>query len=78
MSDTEEHSHERKVGMNCPQCNSFIETSIYQLLTADSLRCPACQLKLSIDRLKSKTALDALNKVQQAKQALEKKSKFDR
>ena len=74
----EEHSREQKAGMNCPQCGTFIEISIYQLLTATSLKCPACGLQLNIDRMKSKTALDALRKVQQAKQTLDKKSRFDK
>ncbi len=73
-----DHSREQKAGLKCPQCGAFIETSIFQLLTAQALECPACRLKLSIDRAKSQPAIEVLRKVQQAKENLEKKSKFDR
>lgn len=78
MSYVEEHSGKQKAGMKCPQCGTFIETSIYQLLNTNELVCPLCQLHLSIDRMKSKPAYDALRKVQEAQKILEKKSKFDK
>lgn len=77
MNNVEDHALEQKVGMKCPQCDSFIETSIFELLTSSGLSCPSCHLHLSIDRMKSKTAFDALRKVQNAQQNLEKKSKFN-
>lgn len=78
MGKIEEHSHEQKAGIKCPQCGTFIETSIFQLLTVQALKCPDCHLELNIDRMKSKPAFDALRKVQQAQRNLEKKSKFDK
>lgn len=78
MSIGKKTSDDRKTGLNCPQCNGFIETSIFQLLTGSSLTCPHCHLRLMIDRGKSRQALDALRKVQIAQDNLEKKSKFNR
>ena len=78
MSNVEEHVREQKAGVKCPQCGTFIETSIFELLTSSTLSCPSCHLRLSIDRMKSKPAFDALRKVQQAQQNLEEKSKHDR
>lgn len=71
-------AQEQKVGMKCPQCGAFIETSIFQLLTTNALVCPACHLRLRIDRMKSREAFDALRKVQVAQKNLEQKSKFNR
>ena len=78
MSNVEEHSREQKAGMKCPQCGTFIETSIFELLTSSALECPACHLHLSIDRTKSKPALDALRKVEDTQKNLGKKSKFNK
>lgn len=77
MSNVKDHAREQKAGMKCPQCGAFIETSIFELLTTNALVCPSCHLRLSIDRMKSKPAFDALRKVQNAKQNLEQKSKFN-
>lgn len=77
MSNVEEFAQGQKAGIKCPQCGAFIETTIFGLLTSTSLTCPACHLRLSIDRMKSKPAFDALRKVQNAQQNLEKKSKFN-
>lgn len=71
-------AQEQKVGMECPQCGAFIETSIFQLLTTNALVCPACQLRLRIDRMKSRQTFEALRKVQMAQKNLEQKSKFSR
>lgn len=78
MSNTTQTADERKTGLNCPQCSKFIETTIFQLLTSRAIQCPHCHLHLMIDRGKSKKALDALQKVQMAKDNLERKSKFNR
>lgn len=77
MSNVEEHARDQKTGMKCPQCGTFIATSIFELLTSQALQCPACHLRLSIDRMKSKPAFDALRKVQNAQKNLEQKSKFN-
>lgn len=75
MSD---HAKEQKTGLSCPQCGTFIETSIFQLLTTNALVCPSCGLRLRIDRMKSRKAFDVLRKVQDAQKNLEKKSRFQR
>lgn len=65
-------SPQRQVaGLNCPQCHTFIPTSITELLSSMALVCPCCQLRLSIDPQNSKTALDALDKIQAAQRQLE-------
>lgn len=69
---------QQQVGMKCPQCGAFIETSIFQLLTTNALVCRSCHLRLNIDRMKSRPAFDALRKVQAAQENLEKKSHFKR
>lgn len=78
MNNAVQTADERKTGLNCPQCGEFIETTVFQLLTSHSLLCPHCRLRLTIDRYKSKPALDALRKVQLAQDNLKKKSKFNR
>lgn len=72
------HAQEQKVGLKCPQCGAFIETSIFQLLTTNALICPLCHLRLDIDRTKSKPAFDALRKVKAAQDNVESKRKFNR
>lgn len=69
---------QQQPGLKCPQCGSFIETSIFQLLTTRALVCHKCHLRLVIDQFKSRPAFDALRKVQAAKENLEKKSHFTR
>lgn len=71
MSD---HAKEQKTGLSCPQCGTFIETSIFQLLTTNALVCPSCGLRLRIDRMKSRKAFDVLRKVQDAKRTLKRKA----
>lgn len=72
------NAQQQRAGLKCPQCGTFIETSIFQLLTTNALVCPSCHLRLKIDRMKSKPAFDALRKVQLAQKNLEEKSKFRR
>lgn len=71
-------SPKQRAGLKCPRCGTFIETSIFQLLTTNALVCPLCSLRLNIDRVKSRGAFDALRKVQAAKDNLERKSHFNR
>lgn len=78
MNTPDRRTDERKTGLNCPQCGGFTETTIFQLLTSCALQCPHCRLRLTIDRGKSRQALDALQKVQAAQENLERKSKFNR
>lgn len=72
------NGQQQQPGMKCPQCDTFIETSIFQLLTTRALVCPKCHLRLVIDQFKSRPAFDALRKVQTAQDNLEKKSHFRR
>jgi len=72
------NAQQQKVGMKCPQCGAFIETSIFLLLTTNALSCPACHLRLKIDRAKSNKAFEVLRKVHAAQQNLEKQSRFNR
>lgn len=69
---------EQKAGLKCPQCGTFIETSIFQLLTTNALICPSCHLRLNIDKIKSRPAFEALRKVKNAQEQLENKCKFNR
>lgn len=68
----------QRAGLKCPQCGTFIETNIYQIIMARSLVCTHCGLVLNIDPVKSKKAIDALKKVQAAQDNLERKSHFNR
>ncbi|MCC8088690.1 MAG: hypothetical protein LIO79_05435 [Rikenellaceae bacterium] len=68
----------QKTGMKCPLCGVFIETTVFILMTSSGLHCAACGLFLKIDRMKSRAALDALRKVLNAQENLEKKSRFNR
>lgn len=69
---------EEKPGLKCPQCGTFIETSIIQLLAGIPLRCCNCNLTLIMDRMKSSKALNALQKIQNAKVKVDQASKFNR
>lgn len=68
---------QRMPGVNCPRCKQFIPTSIMELLSAAFLRCPHCGLRMDIDRQKSKLALEALKKVNNAQREVEKRSHFN-
>lgn len=61
-------------GMKCPQCGEFIPTTIQHIITSSALVCPHCHLRLNIDRTKSGKAIDALRKVQEAQENLERKT----
>ena len=65
-----------RAGLKCPQCSTFIETNMYQIIAARSLLCPSCGLVLNIDPVKSKKAIAALKKVQEAQENLDRKSHF--
>lgn len=77
MNNIQKDAPNQKAGLKCPQCGTFIETSIFELLTSRAIECPSCRLRLLIDRMKSRPAFDALRKVQIAQQNLEQKSKFN-
>lgn len=69
---------ERTPGIDCPQCGKFIQITIAELLTAHSVRCPHCRLQLVIDRKQSGNALEALQKVEEARKQVDKAKKFNR
>lgn len=41
---------QRISGMPCPNCQGFIPISMYQLLTAKSIFCPICGLRLNMNK----------------------------
>lgn len=50
-------------GMPCPSCHAFIPISMYQIISGSSIFCPACGLRLDIDKSKSEKALEALKRI---------------
>jgi hypothetical protein len=58
-------------GLVCPHYNSFVEVSIQALLSQASIQCPFCMTTISLDRNKSKEALDLLQKINGAVDNLE-------
>lgn len=63
-------------GLKCPQCGTFIPTTITELLTARALICPQCHLELTINRSESKQAMEILKSVDDAQKNLQKASTF--
>lgn len=66
----------QRTGFACPVCGGFIETTAVNIITATCLFCPSCRLRLSVDRINSRQAFNALKKINEAKKNLEEKSKF--
>ncbi len=62
-------------GMKCPQCGAFIPTTVQQITTSSCIVCPNCQIRLNIDKLPNRRAIDALKKAQAAQDAIEEKKK---
>lgn len=69
-------SNQKSPGLNCPQCGHFIPTTITELLSARSLRCPHCRLELTINRRESQRAMEILQKVDDAQKNLDNASKL--
>lgn len=69
--------NERIPGITCPRCGNFIPTSITELISSGSLRCPVCHLRLDIDKQKSDRALKALAKVDEAQKRVNERSRFN-
>jgi transposase len=63
-------------GMPCPNCNFFIEMSIYSLLSQSQFKCPGCLLTLNMDRNQSKSALELLQKVNVQQENIQKHKRF--
>ena len=53
----------RVPGLDCPQCGFRIQLSVAMLLSGEPVLCPACDLKLSVDREESQACLNELRKV---------------
>lgn len=66
ISPTPATNIDRNPGINCPQCGHKFPVSIEILLTSQAIYCPACNLKLELNREKSKEALEAMEKVYRA------------
>lgn len=69
---------QRASGMNCPDCQGFIPVSIRQLLHDSGIVCPHCGLALTINRMQSKQALDALQKVEEVSRQVDGTATFHR
>lgn len=70
--------NQREPGIPCPRCGGFIRTTAAELLASAYLRCPHCFLQLMIDRGRSKKALQALAKIEEARMKVENSSHFNR
>lgn len=64
-------------GIPCPVCKNTIPTSMQELVSAQKIVCPYCNLELWINKSESQKAIDAMNKVLDAQNNLEKASHFD-
>lgn len=67
---------QRPPGFNCPQCRFFIEVSLESLLYDDSQKCPQCKTVFSMDRSKSKDALQLIQKLHVAMKNMETVKEF--
>lgn len=63
---------QRISGMPCPNCQNFIPISMHQLMSMNSIFCPACGLKLDINKNSSEKAREALRKLEEAKKEIRK------
>lgn len=39
-------------GFDCPECGTFIPTTIHELLVTTCITCPACKAEFPVDRIK--------------------------
>ncbi len=69
---------QRVSGMDCPVCRMFIPISIPQLLYDGGILCPHCGLMMTINKLQSRQALDALRKVDEATRKVKETELFRR
>jgi transcription elongation factor Elf1 len=59
-------------GLECPQCGIRIQVSLEVLLKNLVVSCGSCGLKLSIDRKKSKPAIDAMENLYNSLEKVER------
>ena len=64
---------QRTAGLTCPRCGNFIPTTIEMIIKGKVLVCESCGLTLPIDKMSGTSAIDALRKVKEAQDALERK-----
>ena len=50
----------KKLGIDCPECKSFICTPLEQILFGNQFECHSCLLKFSLDKRSSKQVLQQL------------------
>lgn len=62
----------RPPGLECPQCGFRIQVTIEALLKNLAVCCSSCGLGLSIDREKSKPAIDALDNLHKSIEKVER------
>jgi len=74
----EQTAGQRVSGMNCPVCRMFIPISIPQLLYDGGILCPHCGLMMTINKLQSRQALDALRRVDEATKKVKETESFKR
>lgn len=77
MENNNRGGQQRVSGMPCPSCQNFIPITMHQLLESNGIFCPACGLRLEINKQSSAKALDALRKVDAAQRNVEATSRFD-
>lgn len=70
------NSTQQAPGFKCPVCGHQIHTTIVELLTQPSLRCPHCYLQLDIDKNESKRAFEIMENVQSAQNKLNNAQKI--
>lgn len=59
-------------GLACPQCGFRIQVTVKTLLEGLPVYCSSCGLELTIDQEKSKAAIDALEKLQNSIEKVER------
>ena len=62
-------------GFKCPICGEIITTTIYEIISSESITCTNCDYVFKIERSKSNSAIDALYKVKKAQEDIENKNK---
>lgn len=50
----------KQLGVNCPECKSFIHTPLEQLLFGDQFECASCSLKFTLNKASSQQVLQKL------------------
>lgn len=64
-------------GLNCPECNFFIQFSLADLLYKQDFSCPGCGLKLSMNREQSRESMELIQKLYIAHENVNKTKNFE-